>query len=341
MPRNMAKLWTRFRLFATVIAILVVTAVAHTAAADEFKPVNPTADAVKQQELLQQSDRIQGLGTIPDVKSYVLEQPMGRVWRQFHEIWLRWIGTIAILGMLLLLIVFYLIRGKVRIESGRAGINLVRFTAFERFTHWMTATSFVILALTGLNISFGKHVLLPLIGPDAFSTWSLAAKYAHNFTSFPFTLGVIMIFLMWLSGNIPNRTDIEWLKQRGGMVGHSHPPAYRFNAGQKGVYWIVVLGGTAAAASGYVLMFPFYGTTIAGMQLAQVIHSVVAVLFIAVMLAHIYIGTIGMEGAFEAMGRGTVDLNWAREHHSLWLEEENARIGPGEMERQPSATPAE
>src|ERR1700761_4536031 len=184
MARDMAKLCSRFRLFAAVVAILIVAAAAPMAAAQQFKSVNPTSDAVKEQELLRESDRIQGLGTIPDIKSYVLEQPMGRIWRQFHEIWLRWIGTIAILGMLLLLIVFYLIRGKVRIESGRAGINLVRFTAFERFTHWMTATCFVILALTGLNISFGKHVLLPLIGPDAFSTWSLAAKYAHNFTSF-------------------------------------------------------------------------------------------------------------------------------------------------------------
>jgi formate dehydrogenase subunit gamma len=337
----MAKLCSRFRLFAAVIVILAATAAASMAAAQQFKPVNPTADAVKEQELLRQSDRIQGLGTIPDIKSYVLEQPMGRVWRQFHEVWLRWIGAIAVLGMLSLLIVFYLIRGKVRIKSGRSGINIVRFNAFERFTHWMTATCFIILGLSGLNITFGKRVLLPLFGPDAFSAWSLAVKYVHNFNSFPFTLGVIMIFLMWLSGNIPNRADIQWVKQGGGIIGDSEPPAYRFNAGQKGVFWMVVLGGTAAAGSGYVLLFPFYGTTIADMQIAQVIHGVVAVLFIAVMLAHIYIGTIGMEGAFEAMGEGTVDLNWAKEHHSLWLEEESARVGPGGLERQPSATPAE
>src|ERR1700742_4117630 len=148
MAKDMAKLWSRFRLFATVIAILVIAVVAQSAAADDFNPVIPTADAVKQQELLQRSDRIQGLGTIPDVKSYVLEQPMGRVWRQFHEVWLRWIGAIAVLGMLVLLTVFYLIRGKIRIESGRSGINLVRFNAFERFTHWMTATCFIILGLS-------------------------------------------------------------------------------------------------------------------------------------------------------------------------------------------------
>jgi formate dehydrogenase subunit gamma len=169
----------------------------------------------------------------------------------------------------------------------------------------------------------------------------LAAKYAHNFLSFPFTLGVFLIFLMWIAGNIPNRVDVEWLKRGGGMVGRDHPPAYRFNAGQKVIYWIVVLGGTAVAISGYLLMFPFYGTTIAGMQLAQMVHGTVAVLFVAVMIAHAYIGTIGMEGAFEAMGEGTVDLNWAKEHHSLWLEQERARTGPNERQRQPSATPAE
>jgi len=195
------------------------------------------------------------------------------------------------------------------------------------------------MALTGLNITFGKVALLPLIGPSAFSSWSLAAKYAHNYLSFPFTIGVILIFFMWIAGNIPNSVDVEWLKRGGGVIGHDHPPAYRFNAGQKIIYWIVVIGGAAVAVSGYLLMFPFYGTTIAGMQLAQMVHGTVAVLFVAVMIAHTYIGTIGMEGAFEAMGEGTVDVNWAKEHHSLWLEEE--RAGTSQMQRQATATPAE
>jgi formate dehydrogenase subunit gamma len=325
----------------TAIALFAVIAVASPVIAQQPNSVDPNANAVKEQQLLQQFDRIQGLGTIPDTKSYVIEQPMGRVWRQFHEVWLHWIGSIAVLGMLALLIVFYLIRGMVKLESGRSELKIVRFTAVERFVHWMTATCFIILALSGLNITFGKDVLLPLIGPSAFSSWSLAVKYAHNFTSFPFTLGVFLIFLMWFTGNIPNRVDIQWIKRGGGIVGHGHPPAYRFNAGQKAVYWIVVLGGTVVAVSGYMLIFPFYVTNIAGMQLAQVVHGVVAVLFVAVMLGHIYIGTIGMEGAFEAMGEGTVDLNWAKEHHSLWLEQENARIGPDELQHQPSVTPAE
>jgi len=335
----MAELLARIRLVALAIALLV--AVAAPLSAQQPTSVDPTADAVKEQQLLQQLHRIQGLGTIPDTKSYVIEQPMGREWRRFHEVWLHWIGAVAVLGMLAMLTIFYLVRGMVRMESGLSGIKIVRFSVFERFVHWMTATCFIILALSGLNITFGKNVLLPLMGPSAFSTWSLAAKYAHNFISFPFILGVILIFFMWLGGNIPNKVDIAWFKRGGGIIGRDQPPAERFNGGQKGVYWVVVLGGTAVAISGYLLMFPFFGTTIAGMQLAQVVHGVVAVLFIAAMLAHIYIGTIGMEGAFEAMGKGTVDLKWAEEHHSLWLQEEQARVARGELRQQPSATAAE
>jgi formate dehydrogenase subunit gamma len=337
----MAELLARIRLVVSAIAILVLTAVAAPLSAEQPTLVDPTADAVKEQQLLQQLHRIQGLGTIPDTKSYVIEQPMGREWRRFREVWLHWIGAVAVLGMLAVLTIFYLVRGMVRMESGRSGINIVRFSTFERFVHWMTATCFVILALSGLNMTFGKDVLLPLMGPSAFSAWSLAAKYAHNFISFPFTLGVILIFFMWLGGNIPNKVDVAWFKRGGGIIGRDQPPAYRFNGGQKGVYWVVVLGGTAVAISGYLLMFPFYGTTIVGMQLAQVVHGVVAVLFIAAMLAHIYIGTIGMEGAFEAMGKGTVDLKWAEEHHSLWLQEEQARVGRGELRQQASVTAAE
>ena len=303
--------------------------------------VNPTASSVKEQQLLQELNRIQGRVSIPDQRSGVLEQPAGRDWREFWNVTLRWIGGIAIIGMLAVLVIFYLSRGMVRLESGRSGRSIVRFTPFERFVHWMTATCFIILAVSGLNITFGRPLLLPLIGFEAFSEWSQWAKYAHNYLSFPFTIGVVLIFLIWIAGNIPNKLDIDWLKRGGGMIGHDHPPAYRFNAGQKAIYWIVVVGGGAVAVTGYQLMFPFYLSGIEGMQIAQIVHSVVSVLFVAAMLAHIYIGTIGMEGAFEAMGSGTVDVNWAKEHHSLWLEEQNARTGPNEARSQPAATPAE
>jgi len=329
----------QIRFAALALAVVLLVGISAPVTAQQATPVNPTASAVKEEQLLQELQRVQGRITIPDVKESVLIQPAGRDWRTFHQVTLRWIGAISILGMLLLLVGFFLFRGMVRIERGRSGRTIVRFNAFERFVHWMTATCFIILAISGLNITFGKPLLLPLMSPGAFTTWSQALKYAHNYLSFPFTFGVILMFLMWIGGNIPSKLDVDWVKRGGGLVGDDHPPAPRFNAGQKMIYWIVVLGGSAVAISGYILMFPFYGTGVAGMQLAQIVHGVVAVLFVAVMLAHIYIGTLGMEGAFEAMGSGEVDVNWAKEHHSLWFEQEMSGEQPGRAAPRP--TPAE
>src|ERR1700720_1354302 len=317
---GMARLFARIRTIAAAFGLLLM--IVGPASSPASAQVNPNASAVQEQQLLNQLKSIQGLGTIPDTKSYVLEHPAGRDWQYFHNVTLRWIAGIAILGFFALIVIFYLVRGSVKLESGFSGRKIVRFNWFERFVHWMTAVCFIILGISGLNITFGRPLLLPLIGPDQFTAWSEWAKYAHNYLSFPFTLGVILIFLMWIAWNFPTRVDVNWLAEGGGMVGHKHPPADRFNAGQKMVYWIVVLGGGAIAAGGEVLMFPFYGTHVAEMQLAEIVHGVVAVLFVAAMLGHIYIGTLGMEGAFEAMWDGTVDMNWAKEHHSLWLEKE-------------------
>ncbi len=337
----MAKLVAHLRLMAGALALALLFTLSAPVSAQQPSSVDPNAAAVKEQQLLQQLKSIQGRVTIPDVRSSMLEHPVGRGWQEFHNVTLRWIGGIAILGIAAVILIFYLSRGMVMIKSGRSGRKIVRFNAFERFVHWMTATCFIILGISGLNITFGRPLLLPLLGPDAFTTWSELAKYSHNYLSFPFTLGVVLIFLMWIGGNIPNAVDVEWLKRGGGIIGDDHPPAYRFNAGQKAIYWIVVLGGAGVAITGYALMFPFYGTDIDTMQYAQMVHAVVAMLFVAAMLGHIYIGTIGMEGAFEAMGEGTVDINWAKEHHSLWLKDEMARTGPNQSQRQPMGTPAE
>lgn len=335
----MTQFLTRLGLCFGSLALVFMLATASPARAQQPLMVNPNADAVNEQQLLQQHQRIEGRISIPDTKEDVLIQPAGRDWRYFHEVVLRWVGAIAVIGMLVLLAIFYLVRGTVKISAGRSGRTLMRFDIFERAVHWMTAVSFIILGLSGLNITFGKVLLLPLVGAAAFSDISVMLKYAHNYLSFPFTLGIICIFFMWIKDNIPDRLDLEWLKQGGGIIGDKHPPARRFNAGQKGVFWLVILAGTIVAISGYVLMFPFYGTGIANMQSAQIFHGVVAVLFIAAILAHIYIGTLGMEGAFEAMGSGDVDLNWAKEHHKLWVEEEMG--GKPAAPAKPRMTPAE
>jgi formate dehydrogenase subunit gamma len=308
---------------AAALLIVVLLAAQSGAAqpANSNPPVDPDASAVQEQRLLEQAPRIEGRIDIPDKKASVLMQPAGRKWDYFHEVILHWLGAIVILGMLALLALAYLVMGRIRISSGRSGKKVVRFTGFERFSHWLTAVSFVLLGLTGLNITFGKLVLLPVIGPDAFSNFAQTAKYVHNFVSFSFVVGLVAIIALWIKDNIPKKVDVEWVKQGGGFIKSKHAPAGRFNAGEKLVFWFALGAGIAVIVSGYLLLFPFYVLNIAGMQTAQVIHAVVAVLFVAVILAHIYIGTLGMEGAFEAMGTGEVDLNWAKEHHDQWLAE--------------------
>ena len=331
------------RVIAAIGMIVLLGAIASAVPANaQQQPnlANPSASVETEQQMLKELHRIQGRGSIPDVKSYVLEQPTGRQWRIFHEVYLQWIAGIAIIGIFSLLAIFYLWRGSIHFGK-RSGRKMLRFSVFERVVHWMTTVCFVVLAISGLNISFGKELLLPLIGLDAFSTYSEALKYAHNFLSFPFTIGVVLMFLMWVGSNVPTRVDLEWMKQGGGMFGGEEPPAYKFNAGEKLIFWIVVLGGGAAATTGYVLLFPFYGTGIAGMQLDQVTHSVVGMLYIASMLVHTYMGTIGTEGAFESMATGDVDVNWAKAHHSLWYEEVVAGNAAVRPQSPPHTMPAE
>jgi len=268
------------------------------------------------------SDQIIGRVSIPDAKLATLVQPEGRDWRTFRMVWLQWIAAIAILGTLVALAAFFLFRGRIRIEKGWSGRWVPRFNLLERAAHWITAISFIVLALTGLVITFGRFTLIPLIGHPNFTALSEISKYLHNFSSLPFVFGLVLMVLFWLKDNIPNRTDIRWIREMLSSPGRNdtHVPVGRFNAGQKGIFWVVVLGGLLMAVTGWLMLAPFYVTGIGGMQIVHVVHSVLAALMVAVILAHIYIGTLGMEGAFSAMGRGEVDENWAKEHHPAWYE---------------------
>jgi formate dehydrogenase subunit gamma len=301
---------------------------------------NPTADAVKEQQLLRELNKLQGRVTIPDQKAATLEQPQGRDYQFFHELLLPSISGILVVGMLLTLAFFFLFRGRIRLEERESGIKILRFNAFERLTHWMTATAFIVLALTGLNYVFGKRLLFPLIGPEAFATWSQWAKFAHTTMAWPFMLGLLFMIFTWIRDNIPDRYDWRWLREFGGFLSGTHPPARRFNAGQKLVYWSVVLFGLALSVSGILMLFPFWTLDINGMQWAQYVHAFAGAILIAIIIAHIYIGTLGMQGAYSAMGNGEVDLTWARAHHSVWVEEERARGEIPDRDR-PVSAPAE
>jgi formate dehydrogenase subunit gamma len=187
----------------------------------------------------------------------------------------------------------------------------------------MVASSFVVLALTGLNITFGAYVLRPVIGADAFTTLTWLGQAAHQYLSFAFVLGLLVMLVLWLRDNLPRRVDLDWLRA-GGPLAKGHPPAGRFNAAQKALYWLVMGGGALAAISGYLLMAPGLLDNVTGQQWAHVVHGTMAMVLVAAILGHIYIGTIGTEGAFEAMAEGEVDWNYAREHHSFWLDEQVA-----------------
>ena len=330
----------RFIFAAAVVGCLVAFA-APALAQQAGAPIDPQADVVNEQTLLREFPRIQGDINQLDQRARVLIQPAGRTWDYFHQVVLRWIGAIAIIGTLAVLAAAYFFLGRLRIAAGRSGRKILRFKPFERLAHWLTAVSFVVLGITGLNITFGKALLLPLIGPDAFSAFSQYAKYTHNFVSFAFVLGLAVIVAIFINDNIPDKTDLEWFKQGGGFVKSKHAPACRFNAGEKLVFWGALGAGVLVAVSGYLLLFPFYVTNIFGMQIAQGLHAVIAMLFIALILGHIYIGTLGMESAFEAMWTGEVDYNWAKEHHDLWLEEQLAKDRAGPRQQFPTATAAE
>ncbi|MBE0452604.1 formate dehydrogenase subunit gamma [Roseovarius autotrophicus] len=280
----------------------------------------------------------------------VLIQDAGMRWLEFRKGPLATYGAWLLGATIVLLAVFYLIRGKIRIDGAKTGRTVTRFQAVERFGHWLMAGSFIVLAVTGLLVLFGRMVIIPLLGREAFSTIAVASKWVHNNIAWAFMLGLVMVFVMWVAHNIPNRVDLKWLAVGGGIFTKGvHPPAKKFNAGQKMIFWSVIVFGASISASGLSLLFPFELPMFAKtfvilnnmglpqlvglgplpeilapheeMQLASLWHTIMAFVLIAIILAHIYIGSVGMEGAFDAMGSGEVEEQWAREHHGLWLAE--------------------
>lgn len=286
---------------------------------------------------------VQGTVSIPDKKAGVLVQDSGEAMLAFRQGPLSETAAWALLAVVVLLALFFLLRGRIRIDSGFSGRTVLRFNMLERIAHWLTAGPFIILGLTGLNMLYGKTGLLPLIGKPAFAQLTLLGKYAHNYLGFAFAAGVILMVLLWLKDNFPNRHDLRWILVGGGMFSKgTHPPAKKFNAGQKLVFWSVVVLGTSVSVTGFSLLFPFEFGPFAGTfevlnrfgldlptdltmleetQLTLLWHGIVALALVVIIIAHIYIGSIGMEGAIGAVTTGEVDENWAREHHSIWLRE--------------------
>ena len=297
----------------------------------------------------------------------VLVQDGGMRWLEFRAGPLRQYGGWLLLGTIAALGVFFLLRGRIRIDGEKTGRTVTRFKSIERFGHWLLAGSFIVLGITGILSLFGRLFIAPYLGKVANATLLDLSKWLHNVVAWGFIAGLVMIFVMWAVHNIPNRTDLTWLRQFGGIIGSAHPPAKKFNAGQKLIFWSVVVFGTSISLSGVSLLFPyelplfaktfgFLNTTglseLLGlgqlpvalapqeeMQLAQAWHAILAFVLMAIIIAHIYIGSVGMEGAYDAMGSGEVDEAWAKQHHSIWLQEMQDK--QTEASEDSAATPAE
>ncbi len=239
-------------------------------------------------------------------------------WSGVHQDQIIPYSILALLGIVLAISLFFAVRGRVRIEGGRSGQTVTRFSLLQRVAHWSTAVMFILMAVTGLILLFGRAELMPWIGKPAFSVIATAAMQAHNLFGPLFMLAIVVLFAAFVRGNFPALADIRWVLRGGGMVG-GHASAGRYNFGEKVWFWFAVTAGIALSATGILLLFPDTLAVRDQIQLATLVHAVAAVGVIGFAFGHIYLGTIGTEGTLEGMVHGDVDENWARSHHDIWL----------------------
>ena len=248
----------------------------------------------------------------------------GDAWRQVRNNWLIPYGGALLLIVSGAIALFYMTKGTIKQHGVDTGKKIERFTAFERSAHWSNAIAFCILAVSGIVMAFGKYFLLPVMGLTLFGWLTYALKNLHNFAGPVFAVSLIVIFVTFLRDNIPTRDDLVWLLKGGGLLSGKEIPSHRFNGGEKLVFWGgVFFLGIIVVASGFVLDMIVPGLIYerATMQVAHMIHAVATVLMMAMFLGHIYIGTLGMQGAYQGMRTGYVDETWAREHHEYWYDD--------------------
>ncbi|MFD2190000.1 formate dehydrogenase subunit gamma [Pistricoccus aurantiacus] len=315
---NLAARW--LAAFLAMACILLSLGMSHALGADPQAEIETALSGVDERTWEQVATNEGARDTRYD-SNYSLINASGETWRQIRNRWVSTFGVIAIVGMALMILGFYLYFGSKKLEEPRTGRRLLRWTVFERTLHWSTATTFILLALTGLNLMYGKFVFKPLFGDGFWAPMIAGTKLLHNYLGPLFGILLIIILAKWLKVNLPRAHDLEWFKKGGGLIGKGHVDAGFANAGEKAWYWLLASAGLLVIISGLVLDFPIFGQTRDGMQWANVIHAVGALGLTAVALGHIYIGTVGTEGSLEAMTTGYVDETWAKEHHNLWYDE--------------------
>jgi formate dehydrogenase subunit gamma len=269
------------------------------------------------------------LGQYGSKEGDVIVQRGGNYWRVLRNgPFATFAGTLLVLA-LLAIAVFYKAVGPARVDAPESGRRIERFNGWERAIHWATAISFLLLAATGLIIMFGKVIFMPWMGHDVFSTIAWLSKYIHNFFGPLFIVCTVLLFITFVKRNFLRKVDWDWVKRGGGLVSHQHVPAGFFNAGEKAWFWFgVTLLGLVMSISGLILDFVTFGQTRYILQVANFLHIAGATFFIVAAMGHIYIGTIGTPGAYQAMREGTVDEEWAKAHHELWYRQVKAGEGP-------------
>ncbi|GGK45253.1 formate dehydrogenase [Salinarimonas ramus] len=263
-----------------------------------------------------------------------------RIWRDFRTYWSKWIHAILIVLAVAAVLGLYLWRGSQGYERDARGRRVARFRFLDRVVHWTTAISFVLLALTGLTLVFGRQLIQSWAGDAVFGALAQGSLLVHNQIGFAFLLGILAMAGLWVQDNLFSRVDREWLRQAGGIPSGRHVPAEKFNAGQKLIFWIAVLGGLAMGVSGILLMLPISTIGVGWMHLLHGGHTIVAALLIATIIGHAYLGSVGVSGSFDAMWKGDVDREWARTHHPLWIERLE-REGDAAADERPRPEPAE
>jgi formate dehydrogenase subunit gamma len=306
----------------------------EAAAAQQATDTNPRADYWREVR-----DGQAGVTQIKGLETGVLIQNGGQNWRQIRQGPLTTYGAIGLAVVILLMVIFHFAVGSNKLEE-RTGRTVTRWTMLDRVLHWYTAILFIILAITGLSLLYGREVLIPLMGKEGFAAFAAFAKPIHNYLSLFFSAGIAIMLLKWIGQNIPNAADIKWITTGGGYFGGEHHEAGFVNGGEKVWYWILFFGSTAMIGSGIFLLFPNLDWSREAMQNANVIHGISSLLVIAGSLGHIYLGTIGNQGTLEGMVTGEVDEAWARKHHGLWLDEvKGSQSGAGGAARPSPAAP--
>ena len=304
---------------------------------------------------VRESGQTQGISNLPGAEQGVLIQSFiqypgsrltnaGDAWRQVRNQWILPYGGALIAITVLALALFYWRKGSLGGHEPETGRVIERFTYFERAAHWSNAIAFSVLAISGLVMAFGKFVLLPVIGGALFGWLTYALKTAHNFAGPLFAVSLVVVFFTFVRDNLPSKVDMVWLLKGGGLFGDVEVPSHRFNAGEKVIFWGGVFAlGIVVVASGLVLdkLIPGMAYLRGDMQIASMIHSVVSVLMMAMFLGHIYLGTIGMKGAFQGMKTGHVDEGWAKEHHALWAADIQSGKIPAQRTPSPDAPAAD